>query len=54
MEGQAVYYGIDLAGGTVEHGPVDVEQAIKAIRERFAALKEKYDCAKCLQNRNYY
>ena len=45
MEEQAVYYGIDVSGNTVEHGEVLAERALKVIDERFAGLKDKYDSA---------
>jgi len=45
MEERAVYYGIDVSSATVEYGEVDSGQALKAIDERFAGMKEKYDSA---------
>ncbi len=45
MDDKAIYYGIDVSGSTVEHGRVSVEQALKAIDERFTAMKDKYESA---------
>lgn len=45
MEEKNVYYGVDAAGETVEHGGVTAAGALAVVDERFAALKESYGSA---------